>query len=55
MKTSEVEELCGKPEVTPEVLMHLLNEQWFFEQAFQGNVSPNQREPLWEWVGKEEK
>ena len=50
MTQQDLDELCGKPEVTPQILMELKNEEWFFEQIFSGNVSPLMKEPLRAWM-----
>jgi hypothetical protein len=38
MTEQDLQELCGKTEVTPEMLMSLMNDQWYFEQLFSGKA-----------------
>ena len=49
MTDEYLQELCGKTEVTHEMLLKLLNEQAYFEQRFEGKPTdgqPSQQTPL---------
>jgi hypothetical protein len=54
MTQSELDDLCGKHEVTPEMLKKLVNDQWYFEQLFDGNTPPNMKGPLRDWMNRAE-
>ena len=38
MTQSDLDELCGKTDVTPEMLLKLMNDQWYFEQLWNGKA-----------------